>query len=166
MRLALLGFLAFVSCSGDTARVADEHRVVTVPGGSCGEWDERRGNPTTLVTVKATCGEGLSCVGVAYFDYEPEDVFGRNFRTCLPEDALTCSIPVPPCPAPFTCAVGMGLPWPGACIHTCTTHADCPDSYQICRWENCTVYPCELSTDGSDPCETGTHCQDRICRPD
>ena len=166
MRLALVGFVALVSCSGDgyTVRLVDDYRVVTTPGGSCGMWDERKSNPPTLISVKATCGEGLSCVGIAYYNYQPTDVAGRDFRTCLPDDALTCGMPSFSCPAPFACSVGGGQ---SGCIHTCTTHSDCPDTYQVCETGNCMVVPCEMPADGAaNSCWTGEHCQDRICRPD
>ena len=167
MRLALVAVLALVSCSnGPPPGAIPDERVVTTPGGSCGEWYEHQGNPPVQRLVDAVCGEGLSCVGIAYYDYEPTDLAGRWFRTCLPADALTCSIPSPPCPEPFVCALGAGLPSSGACIHTCTTHPDCPDTYQVCHAERCMVVPCEMPPDGGNSCWAGEHCQDRICRPD
>jgi len=167
MRLALAAFLAVLSCSnGSSPYGVEDHRVVTTPGGSCGQWDETRGNPPISVPVYAVCGDGLSCAGIAYFDYQPADLAGRDFHTCLPADALTCSIPSPPCPEPFACAVGTGLPPPGTCIYKCTTHSDCPDSYQVCHTGACMVVPCEIPVDGANTCWAGEHCQDRICRPD
>jgi hypothetical protein len=164
MRLALVVLLALVSCSDESARVAYDNRTVTTPGGSCGMWQETKGNPPTLVYVHATCGEGLSCDGIAFVRIEPADLPRRNFGTCLPADALTCGIPSPPCPPPFTCLVGEGIH--GACVRNCTTHSDCPDSYQICDGGICAVMPCEMPADGGNSCGTGIHCQDRICRPD
>lgn len=166
MRLALVGFLVLVSCSdgGYTVRLIDDNRVITTPGGSCGLWDERTSNPPTLISVKATCGEGLFCEGIAYVNYEPADSIGRQFRTCLPADALACDAPSFSCPPLFSCSVGEG---PSGCIHTCTTHSDCPDSYQVCHTGTCMVVPCEMPADGAaNSCWTGEHCQNRICRPD
>jgi hypothetical protein len=168
-RVPLAGLLALVSCSdGFSLNQIDEHRVVTTPGGSCGNWDETKSDPSTIITVTATCGDGMSCVGVAYFIADPADQIGRHFKTCLPADALTCKISTNPCPAPFECVEGYGLPATGACIHTCTKHSDCPDTYQLCDSGNCTILYCDLPTDASAGrgCWAGTHCQDRICRPD
>jgi hypothetical protein len=164
MRVALVGFLSLVSCSeAPNLTVLEDYRVVTTPGGSCGLWEETKSNPRTIIEVQATCGEGLSCVGLAYVHYQPADTNGRNFSTCLPANALICG-PSMPCPAPFGCDVGNGHS--GACVHNCTTHADCPDTYQLCL-STCTVLPCDSTDAGGDTgCNAGTHCQDRICRPD
>jgi len=166
MRVALVGLLALVSCNqAPNLTAVEENRVVTTPGGSCGLWEETRSNPRTVIEVHATCGDGLSCVGLAYVQYQPADLNGRNFSTCLPANALACAIPSTPCPAPFGCDVGNGHS--GVCVLSCTTHADCPDTYQVCPSMTCTVLPCDPTDAGGDTgCNPGTHCQDRICRPD
>ena len=150
-RTALAGLLVLVSCGGDNVslQVRKEDRVVTTPGGSCGKWFETKSNPPTLTEVTATCGDGMSCTGVAYFFGAPPDQNGRYFKTCLPENALTCDEKTNPCPEPFGCAVGFGLPSTGACIHRCTTHSDCPDTYQLCDSGACVVLPCDPPTDAS-----------------
>jgi hypothetical protein len=166
----LAGIWALVACGGDniSLHTVQDNRVVTTPGGSCGVWTETKSDPPTSITVTATCGDGMSCAGVAYFISEPADHNGRAFRTCLPPNALTCDLSDNPCPDLFECVEGFGLPGTGACIHTCTKHTDCPDSYQLCDSGSCTVLFCETPTDASPgrACWEGTHCQDRICRPD
>jgi hypothetical protein len=166
MRLALAGLLVLVSCfPKDDATALHESRIVTTPGGSCGRWAETKGSPPRKTIVDATCAEGLSCVGLAYYAYEPADVHDRDFNTCLPADALRCDEPPNTCPEGFGCVVGFGMPLGGACIHHCTTHSDCPDTYQLCDSGSCTVLPCG-DLDGGGGCWEGTHCQDFICRPD
>jgi hypothetical protein len=133
MRLALVGLVALVSCSdGFKLKPIDDSRVITVPGGSCGHWQETTSNPATITFVTATCGNGMLCQGIAYAMFDPGDVGGREFHTCVPANALTCDISANPCPDPFACSIGYNMPSTGACIHECTTDADCPDKYQLC----------------------------------
>ena len=166
MRLVLVAFLALVSCSkGSDLITTEEHRVVTTPGGTCGTWQETKKDPPTFTWEDATCGDGLSCEGVAYFQGAPGDSYGRDFHTCLPANALTCDFSSNQCPPPYACATGYGIAG-SACIHRCNLDSDCPDTYQVCVLERCTVIPCDIGDSGVDPCRSGTHCQDRICRPD
>jgi hypothetical protein len=163
MCLALADLLALVSCNRDLSPL-HESRTIMTPGGVCGHWKETKGATTTL--VDATCGEGLFCTGIAYYAVlPPGDLGGRDFETCLPANAHDCDKQSNACPEQFGCVVGFGLPSTGACIHTCSAHADCPDSYQLCDSGACTVLPCGDS-DAGGGCWEGTHCQDRICRPD
>jgi len=167
MRPAVLGFLVLVSCNkGAEVAEHEEHRTVTTPGGSCGLWHESTSNPPSTTIVTATCGEGLSCTGIAYVIAQPADTTGRYFQTCLPANALTCDLSGNPCPDPFVCTIGYGMPSAGACIRTCKTSSDCPDTYQMCEAGDCTVMACEINGDGGSNCWVGMHCQDGICRPD
>ena len=165
MRQAFMAFFLLLSCKNEPVPHED-HRTVTTPGGSCGLWHETMGNPPSITYVTATCSDGLSCAGIAYVIAQPADTTGRYFHTCLPASALTCDFSGNPCPAQFSCAMGYGMPSTGACIHTCKANSDCPDSYQICDSESCTVLACEINIDGGSNCWAGMHCQDGICRPD
>jgi hypothetical protein len=154
MRPLLACLLAVVSCfPNNDSGTREENRVVTTPGGSCGYWRETQGSWT--IVVNATCGGGMSCAGTAYYASQPGDLGGRNFQTCLPPEAFNCGDQPQVCPETFACVVRWGLPPGGACIHTCTKHTDCPDSYQVCFSERCTVQPCG-DNDGGGDCWDGT----------
>jgi len=154
MRLLLrtAGLLWIAACSPDDGEPAakEEHRTVTVPGETCGDW-RAESEGTRII---ATCDTGMSCRYDATVVLPGE--LGDHYGICREEGALECG-PEDACPDAWVCRQETG---PAKCLYICEEHADCPGAFQVCDREACVIRSC---TDDDSECLSGSACVRGVC---